>query len=564
MLKRAARIVLLTALCIAGLAVPAHATGGTTGYLTMTGKSTYVVGTDSLLWLDGQVSVSGALDGTVSIGGSGGSSGKSYDMQIAAAPGATLAVGQYDDAQRTAFRDAGHPGIDISGEGRGCNTAAGSFTIKDVSADLSRLWMTYTFLCEGAGAAPVFGEIKIGEPEDLQLLVAPQNIDWREVKDKATSTVPVNLVNRSASAITVSGAAVAGSDAFTLAANPCGVIAAGASCAMSVTFNPQSVADFAGTLTITDSSAAGTHVVDLSGKSVPAPIKATITSERSPFAYNATAHLAITLAGTLTSPSLMLYRKVVGVPTELIATPTVGADGKVTVPVVVRKNATFTLKWADGPQSGSASKDITVTPFKVVLSTPHTTLNYPHKAHLDIALRGSSPAHKVKIYKKVGTHTRVLYTTRYVSSSTGTTALDIPVSEKTTISVDWTDGYTAATSSRTFSVRPKIVASASGYYGKSGSTYLYHPGARIYIVAHVYPLRPGACTGFSMEIQSSTGFWKPYAATGCVRLNSKGYSAGYLPYTSALRGHKLRAMAAFYGDSRNLTAYSTKVYVAYR
>ncbi len=563
MLKRAARAALLIALCITGLSVPAHASPGTTGYLTMTGKGTDVIGTDSLLWRDAEVSVSGALDGTVGITGSGGTSSKSYVMQIAAAPGETLAVGQYDDAQRTSFREAGHPGIDLSGEGRGCNTAGGSFTIKDISSDLSRLWMTYTFLCGGVGAAPVFGEIKIGEPEDPELLVAPQNIDWQDVRDKSASTVPVNLVNVGASSRTVSGVGITGSSAFKVVSNSCNVLAPGAMCAVNVSFSPQTVADFSGTLTITDSTTAGTHTVALSATSIPAPIKATITTEKSPFVYGSTAHLTVTMSGSWTTPSLSIYRKVVGVPTELIATTGVGADGKVVVPVVVRKNATFTVNWTDGPQSGTASKAITVTPFKVVLSTPHTTLKYPNKAHLDIGLRGSSPTHKVKIYKKVGTHARVLYTTRYVSSSTGKTSLDIPVSEKTTISVDWTDGFTSATSSKAFFVAPKVVASARRYYAKSGSTYLYHRGDRIYLSGKVYPSRPGACVNLVIEIWTGS-FWSGYANTGCVRLSSTSTGLGYMTYSSDLRGKKLRGSVWFNADSRHLRTRSNYVYLGYR
>ncbi len=39
----------------------------------------------------------------------------------------------YANAQRYPFNDPAHPGIDWTGEGRGCNTQAGSFTIDSVT-----------------------------------------------------------------------------------------------------------------------------------------------------------------------------------------------------------------------------------------------------------------------------------------------------------------------------------------------------------------------------------------------------------------------------------------------
>ena len=48
---------------------------------------------------------------------------------------APLAVGVYPNAQRWPFEAAGHPGFDLSGDGRGCNTLTGNFTVLDASFD---------------------------------------------------------------------------------------------------------------------------------------------------------------------------------------------------------------------------------------------------------------------------------------------------------------------------------------------------------------------------------------------------------------------------------------------
>jgi hypothetical protein len=51
--------------------------------------------------------------------------------------GTNLTPGSYGDAQRASFADPGHPGLDVTGDGRGCNTLTGSFTIEEAVFDYS-------------------------------------------------------------------------------------------------------------------------------------------------------------------------------------------------------------------------------------------------------------------------------------------------------------------------------------------------------------------------------------------------------------------------------------------
>jgi hypothetical protein len=45
---------------------------------------------------------------------------------------AGLAKGTYSDAQRAAFAESGHPGLDVYGNGAGCNEVRGKFTVVDI------------------------------------------------------------------------------------------------------------------------------------------------------------------------------------------------------------------------------------------------------------------------------------------------------------------------------------------------------------------------------------------------------------------------------------------------
>jgi len=73
--------------------------------------------------------------------------------------GQNLVPGFYDNAQRAPFASSGHPGIDISGDGRGCNTITGNFTVHEATFDSSSppkvLNFTASFEqhCEGGPAA---------------------------------------------------------------------------------------------------------------------------------------------------------------------------------------------------------------------------------------------------------------------------------------------------------------------------------------------------------------------------------------------------------------------------
>jgi len=92
-------------------------------------------------------------------------------LRFAAPTGQTIHTGTYNNAAR--FSSATQAGIDVSGDGRGCNTIAGSFTIYDlamVGATVTRLALDFEQHCEGAviPGRPLRGSIRYNS------LVPPQ------------------------------------------------------------------------------------------------------------------------------------------------------------------------------------------------------------------------------------------------------------------------------------------------------------------------------------------------------------------------------------------------------
>jgi Calx-beta domain/Divergent InlB B-repeat domain len=76
--------------------------------------------------------------------------------------GRRLGVGSYESAER--FRSATHPGLDISGEGRGCNEVTGRFIVLEATYDGQGELLTFAAdfeqHCEG-GAAALYGAVRI-------------------------------------------------------------------------------------------------------------------------------------------------------------------------------------------------------------------------------------------------------------------------------------------------------------------------------------------------------------------------------------------------------------------
>ncbi len=197
-------------------------------FSTTEGDSVTVSGTAASL----QVDVSGHSD--------------SFILEFAAAPGQTLQPGLYTGAQRAPFRDAGHPGIDIFGDGRGCNTVSGRFDVKSIETDgagnVTGLWLTYEDHCEG-GTPALFGEVQVGAAPQASLQQVEQAVWWPDVPLGASgNAIPVTLVASGASAVTVSSVALVGSDtaSFQITQDHCtGVaLAPGAGCQVWVRFVP--------------------------------------------------------------------------------------------------------------------------------------------------------------------------------------------------------------------------------------------------------------------------------------------------------------------------------------
>ena len=116
-------------------------------------------------WL---MSISETYDLTAGADGPG---GRYFDLRLRAPPGQTLAPGAYEMAARAPFAGAS-PGVDFSGDGRGCNTILGRFAILELErtgSTITRLAVNFEQRCE-VGGPPLYGEYRLNSTRPLSYL----------------------------------------------------------------------------------------------------------------------------------------------------------------------------------------------------------------------------------------------------------------------------------------------------------------------------------------------------------------------------------------------------------
>jgi hypothetical protein len=158
-----------------------------------------------------------------------------WTADFSAPGGAPLQPGGYDNAQR--FADATHPGLDVFGAGRGCNTISGQFTVLSVSYGpygyLQSLHLTFEQRC-GVSTAALRGEIDLVAPPapppvtvDVTFDAAHVSLDSSDGTLKLRGTVSCSQVVPSNSAVvsadvseqTKNGLAFGGGSVFPLSSD---------------------------------------------------------------------------------------------------------------------------------------------------------------------------------------------------------------------------------------------------------------------------------------------------------------------------------------------------------
>jgi hypothetical protein len=229
--------------------------------LTIEGAAgSYLLGAGSRTYVGADVVVTPAAE-SVTFGTAAGT----WSATLSAPTGGRLAVGTYSTGR---FADSGVAGLDLSGEGRGCNAQAGEVVIHEISRDagtgaISSLAATYSTKCETTMPANV-GELRYGSTVDYERFGR-----LGLGKDSALRTVTVTATD----ATPFGSASITGQDptSFRIAKDGCSdtTLAAGASCTVQVFAHPRQVGGHAATLLLP--STAGDRAVGLTTTAVDTP-----------------------------------------------------------------------------------------------------------------------------------------------------------------------------------------------------------------------------------------------------------------------------------------------------
>ena len=269
-------------LVVAGLpilsAAPAQSAGDAASTVTMNSEFEDYVGegVDRQWYRDNGVVSFDGREGHVHARVDGGEAGTYFDLDFAAPDGRLLEAGTYEHAQRYPFQSSGRSGLSVSGDGRGCNTSKGRFTVLDVlysGSDIVRFWAVYEQHCEGLPAA-LTGEVRYQVPEpDDAVLTVPRAVAFPD-RDPGVRArpVPVFLVNTSGAPVTFGTPQISGTGAgsFSVVSSTCtSTVPAGGRCVVYPRFLPTSGGAHEAVLRVPDSTALGAREVLLRGNGSP-------------------------------------------------------------------------------------------------------------------------------------------------------------------------------------------------------------------------------------------------------------------------------------------------------
>jgi hypothetical protein len=120
--------------------------------------------------------------------------GEWWYFDLVAPAGQKLQPGTYSGAVRWPFQNPSQPGLSFYGDGRGCNTLTGQFTVLEAkygpSTYVERFHATFEQHCEGGGAA-LRGEVTIVNPPSVAALKMTLTIDPKGARNPVSGTATV-------------------------------------------------------------------------------------------------------------------------------------------------------------------------------------------------------------------------------------------------------------------------------------------------------------------------------------------------------------------------------------
>jgi Abnormal spindle-like microcephaly-assoc'd, ASPM-SPD-2-Hydin len=170
------------------------------------------------------------------------SPGHNFELWLAPPAGQPWATGSYEWAERAPFQSAGHAGLSLAGDSRGCNTVYGRFVVDKLELDPSGLPVVFSAQfeqhCEG-GIPAIVGAVSTAVVRSYSLSTSA--LKFSPIPKRSTSEQLITVSNTGNLAIALNPASITGKDAAEFSASTtCGAyVSGGASCTVTVRFTPR-------------------------------------------------------------------------------------------------------------------------------------------------------------------------------------------------------------------------------------------------------------------------------------------------------------------------------------
>ena len=221
------------------------------------------------------ISPSTAFGGQVVISAAG------YAAYFRAPDSAPLAPGTYEQAERSVVASPGHPGLDVFGDGRGCNALSGRFVVIEGptydtdGTTLLTFAVDFEQHCEG-GVPALYGSVRYHSSQPVQLIRVTGTGTFPDTPVGSSSPTQVfSVTDVGTTPVTV---ATTGFDSldpgdFAIVADACTgtTLAVGDTCTIGVQFRPVDVGSRRARLRLDADTALGQHGYPLAGTALPAP-----------------------------------------------------------------------------------------------------------------------------------------------------------------------------------------------------------------------------------------------------------------------------------------------------
>ena len=496
-------------------------------------------------------------------------------LDFRAPAGDVLTAGTtYPNAERAPFASAGHPGLDVSGDGRGCNTVSGTFTVLEIALDpatdlVTSFAATFEQHCEG-GTTAARGSLYFHS-------TLPYAVNAALTLTGPTFTPPgepVHLqgtLSDGTAAVPAATVSISRTDATGTTALPDVTTGPDGGYVVDDTMPTSSAvytATFAGDANVQQLSA--TWSVKAQAYPSTITIVAPSTGKRG-VAYAVTATLR---SHSVVVPGALVTVKRVDLAGTRTSSARASAAGVVSLRDVpaVGGPVTWTLSWVGDVTHAAVTSARTVTIARtstaLTVKVSASAYNYGAKAVVTVHLGTTYNHRDVYIYARplgapapaapgrLIAHVRV--------NSLGTAVVSYVMRSRTTFTARFLGDYRYGAAARATSpyTRAKVTLLLGGWSSRSGSIYIYR-GADPAQLITVSPNRAGRC--FYAQVQAlQGGRWATVAGVSCGVLD--GGSHGYAILSSNRAPGVLVRIRAYVGNdsvTQTLAATSPWVYLKF-